>query len=319
MDRIQTVDFGRANAGAGSIGYRLINSGGSVTTARTQAGITEIGSGAFMASVTFPADWSGIILWDNGRATRTYAHRTFNPDDTAKYVGSTIWNMNPNNFIAPDTFGQRMEKILQRASGGGGVVAAAASVFNVKEKEKLFEWIEMMFKRFARIEEVMSDIIKQHPEVVKVIAEIKVSNSDLKDSIKRFSEIDTQNSSLLSGETKIIKEDLQSVLRSFNNLLRMKESLSNITTKLVLMEGVLSNFDKISLNAIDGIVRNRNTEVKTLIGQSINIANDVKSKITGSVELIEKLMKDNEITDAILIKMAPEEVLNEVISELKES
>jgi len=74
------VDFGAGKTGLANVGYRLYKSDGTDAAARTEAGVVEIGGGAYGAPVTIAADTAGIE-WDTGEGTPIYAHEDFTKVD----------------------------------------------------------------------------------------------------------------------------------------------------------------------------------------------------------------------------------------------
>lgn len=64
----------------GTIGVALLNSDGSIHTARTTAGIYEIGGGYYGKDISFPDNWKGIIKWDTGGGTPIYACEEYTTD-----------------------------------------------------------------------------------------------------------------------------------------------------------------------------------------------------------------------------------------------
>jgi hypothetical protein len=67
------VDFGRKKVGLEHVGYRLLNTDGTVHTARTETGVTAVASGIYRVAVSLPAGWSGAVEWDTGETVPVYA------------------------------------------------------------------------------------------------------------------------------------------------------------------------------------------------------------------------------------------------------
>lgn len=81
----KAVNFGSRAAGLTTIGYTVFNHTGSLEAARTEAGISELliassSTGTFFASVEFPDDFRGSIIWDTGAglARKLYAVEPYN-------------------------------------------------------------------------------------------------------------------------------------------------------------------------------------------------------------------------------------------------
>jgi len=70
----KTCSMGSSKTGlVGTIGVALLNPDGTVHTARTTAGIYEIGGGCYGKEITFDDNWKGSILWDTGGGSPVYA------------------------------------------------------------------------------------------------------------------------------------------------------------------------------------------------------------------------------------------------------
>lgn len=70
----KTCSMGGSKTGlVGTIGITLLDPDGSVHTARTPAGIYEIGGGCYGKEITFPDNWKGSIKWDTGGGSPVYA------------------------------------------------------------------------------------------------------------------------------------------------------------------------------------------------------------------------------------------------------
>ncbi len=435
MQRIKSVDFAVPGL-AGSLGYRLINSGGSITTARTNVGVVAIGSGAYFALITIPDSWDGIILWDDGKTPRVYAHEaidknvigigtllnriqgsvkqattgtfsysliaqigthlnaripgslkqaitgtfsysnialianlgthlqsriqgtvglavtltqlgthlnvrirgsvatkgamgsiqgaTFDPTTDSleqirnnssggsapSYIGSVLWSKNPNNFTTGDTFGQRINKILERTSSGTGSVAIAGQVFSEKEKQLLFEWIKVMLGRMKIIEEVVGAL---NPETKKIIGEffvsIKINQARLEEGLQRYIKLDTK-------QKEGIKGDLDFIATSFEEIANMNTNVSAIKNSLINLGREIPNAIKeIPLKDISTTVTLETKGIKNLVSQSINISSDIIERLKKNLALIEEQKKALEFTDKMLLKMMPAEKLKNLLDE----
>ena len=71
----KSVNFGSGNGSLSTVGYRLLNTAGTLSGSRTTSGVGEIldGSGIYSASIYFSNNFSGSILWDTGASTPQYA------------------------------------------------------------------------------------------------------------------------------------------------------------------------------------------------------------------------------------------------------
>ena len=90
LSQLKTVNLGKTRTGlVGTIGYTLLNSDGTVNSARATGGVYELtaGSGMYASFVSFPDDFSGSIFWDSGQvgaslvfATEQYNYLENNPN-----------------------------------------------------------------------------------------------------------------------------------------------------------------------------------------------------------------------------------------------
>jgi hypothetical protein len=80
---LKNVNFGRNQGGLGNVGFTLIDGDGTVSAARSTAGVHEVGTstGIYGAQITFTTEFSGSILWDTGTASPRYATEDYNPTD----------------------------------------------------------------------------------------------------------------------------------------------------------------------------------------------------------------------------------------------
>ena len=71
----KSVNFGSGNGSLATVGYRLLDTKGTLSGSRITAGVGEIlaGSGIYSASVYFATSFSGSILWDTGASSPEYA------------------------------------------------------------------------------------------------------------------------------------------------------------------------------------------------------------------------------------------------------
>lgn len=78
---VKTVNFGSTKTGQqASVGYRLIDATALVVQERSQIGVYEAypGTGIYAASIEFPDDFTGTVLWDLEGDRPTYAAEEFN-------------------------------------------------------------------------------------------------------------------------------------------------------------------------------------------------------------------------------------------------
>ena len=100
LDQLRNVNFGknRANAtGSTGVCYTLMDVSGSITAARTTAGVYQLtsGSGLYAAYISFPDDFRGQVLWDTGTAfsDMCYATEEYNVEANNPLVNEIFTKM----------------------------------------------------------------------------------------------------------------------------------------------------------------------------------------------------------------------------------
>jgi len=76
----------------GTIGVTLLNSNGTVNTARATADIYEIGGGCYGKEIVFADDFKGSIKWDTGGGTPVYAVEEYYADGVIDDIHDTCDN-----------------------------------------------------------------------------------------------------------------------------------------------------------------------------------------------------------------------------------
>ena len=92
-EQVKTVNFGATRSGLeGSVGYRIMNTVGTVVVERTTEDVYETypGTGIYAKLITFPDDFRGSILWDTGGANPVYATEEYNYTENTNKI---IWRM----------------------------------------------------------------------------------------------------------------------------------------------------------------------------------------------------------------------------------
>lgn len=86
LSQLKNVNFGRTKlnaTGSTGVGYQLLDTAGSVVSARTTTGVYQSAPGIYAAYVSFPDEFKGQILWDTGTAflTSSYAAEQYNYEE----------------------------------------------------------------------------------------------------------------------------------------------------------------------------------------------------------------------------------------------
>ncbi len=74
--------------GTSGVGYTLLNSDGSTEQFRTTVGVSEQfpGCGIYAASISFPDQFNGTILWDTGETIPKFASEQYNTEENNPIV-----------------------------------------------------------------------------------------------------------------------------------------------------------------------------------------------------------------------------------------
>jgi hypothetical protein len=83
LSQLITSNFGKSKSnltGSLGVGYTILNTNGSITSARTTTGVYQItsGSGIYAAYASFPDNFHGSIVWDTGTTPPSYAIEQYN-------------------------------------------------------------------------------------------------------------------------------------------------------------------------------------------------------------------------------------------------
>ena len=314
--RLRTVNMGRNRANlSGSIGVRLINSGGSVTTARTNTGIFEVGSGIYGANLSFPENWNGIILWDDGKAPALYASDVYHSREygsAPSYVGSVVWSKNPNNFITANTFGQRIDRMVQRIGGGpGGPLMTGA--LTPKEKEDLFKFLKAIFEGLKVIGKSVDSPVNLSEEQSKSINQI---SKNIQESKKQFAD-------LLKGIAELDK----------NQTLNPKSLLLSLSEVSKTISGLKTNFSELRVSINDSIqnsVNNLNSKTQGLYSLQTSRTEGIIKEVQEIQKFIEEMkaellrvidltdtgsQKERKLVEKLILRLTPSETLMELLEE----
>src|SRR3990167_5515536 len=97
--KVSVVNFGSSNAGLSTVGYVIYKEDETTQQARTTSGVSELGTstGIYRATINYPIQFRGFILWDTGEATSKYASESINPldvDSIADEVRTMLRSLN---------------------------------------------------------------------------------------------------------------------------------------------------------------------------------------------------------------------------------
>jgi len=229
---------------------------------------------------------------------------------TPSYIGSVIWGkMNPNSFSElPNTFGQRIQKILDRASSGVGGVAVASQIFSEKEKQTLFNWIKSMIDRILAIEIIVSQFNPETKKAIsQVVVDIKTGQTKLQEILQNYLKTDVK-------QKEGIKDNLNFIANSFEDIANMNKNVTVIKTSLIqLAEEIPVLIHEIPLKSISSTVTTNFQDLRNLISQSINIASDVSEKLKNNLIILEEQRESTKLTDKVMLSLIPAEKLKKII------
>tara|TARA_B100000700_G_C15055682_1_gene862691 strand:- start:1656 stop:2087 length:432 start_codon:yes stop_codon:yes gene_type:complete len=100
---VKNANFGPGKTGLSTVGYRLLDSAGTLSGSRITSGVGELlaGTGIYSASIYFSANFSGSILWDTGESSPAYATEEYNPQpeqiDFINSIEGGRWKLDSTN------------------------------------------------------------------------------------------------------------------------------------------------------------------------------------------------------------------------------
>lgn len=112
--RVSVANFGAASGGLATVGYKILHPDLTTQAARTTSGVSEVssGSGIYTATVSYPNNFEGIILWDTGGGSPKYAAESINPLDPGKMADEVRTMLRSLNT----SLSAHLEKLLGKKS-----------------------------------------------------------------------------------------------------------------------------------------------------------------------------------------------------------
>lgn len=312
---IKTVNFTTRRSGLATIAYTLINSDGSTKQARTTTGIfeTAVGTGIYAVEISFDDAWEGIILWDDGQATKRYAVDTQLRSSSAEEIADAVWDEDITTHTTADSTAQRLAAIFKyvRADGFGGTRIISRNVGDItdEDKKKIFKWFDVLLNQIRTYQQsnisIFDKTIKEINKFKTIIPSTKKFAEEIApqftESHKRTSKALTNISTKLQNQSQIelINRISHNIKLSFSDL---KISLTETTKNLMIKE---SKWEEIK----DLIKNENNTEsILHIIRLHFKEINPLKMQI-------ENISKEISICSDILLKEAPTKILEEMINE----
>jgi len=310
--RVKTVNFGRGKTGLTTVAFTLYNSGGSATQARGTSGVWEVGtSGIYATEISFPGSWKGIVLWDTGESTKRYAVDVYHYDQFAQSMANSVWDESAPNHLTSNTFGARINTILQRASYSEGY-QPVTSIFSKEEKKKIFELLKAIFDR-----------LKQTQQQIKA--------EEIEEKLdKAAKELSATEKRIIETTDKLLTKPLEQSISIFNDL---SKDIAIIDSRLKKQIDTVR--DEVAFSRNQQKSTNQNFEI-LLNDKSLEIINKVVlfnkrifdlQQVLTNLQLLHKSLfeefkqhsKSENLRDQILLKSANTKVLEEIANELRSS
>lgn len=176
VQSIKSVNF--ATSGLTTVGYQLLNPDKTVKQARTITGVSEIGiTGIYCCQITFDDAWAGVILWDTGEASPTYAIEDYSA-------------------------------IISMGGSGGGYVVVADQIWSLKEKQDLIDKIDKILNILQKVKIVQEGLKEASLKIAYGIQGIDKISKDIKTLTEK------QNFAGLSKGIDTIEKDIENSLKT---------------------------------------------------------------------------------------------------------
>ena len=113
---------------AGTLGYAVYDTTGSVLVARTTSGVSELGSsGIYVAAVAnWDSSWSGYVAWDSPLNT-FLATSTFTPDTVVSLSAAGL-----DNVVVESGLNARQAMAVMAAAMGGVLSGSGTTTVTIK-------------------------------------------------------------------------------------------------------------------------------------------------------------------------------------------
>lgn len=279
--RYSSVNFD--NGGLSTVGFALYNFDGTLKTARSTTNVVELGtsSGIYAASFTVDDGWNGMVLWDDGESTPTYAQdhqfATLNQVTETNDKIRIIWNTLKNRA---DFEGEVLMKIK----------SVYESIGKIKDPSDIMK--EMFMGYEGEKVSVKDDFDKLSNELIMISGK---SNDIMKslDSLKPKKN-DKSQEIIITSINELLSNNHE---KSIGQLVSLRDNLSS------QMESVVSSDygKKLSLllSEVNELKTNYHAGFKTLVEQlehsitKINMStsdkNNIQTQLRTFLELLNTL------------------------------
>lgn len=289
--KVVTANFGASNAGLSTVGYAIYKEDESVQLARTTSGVSELGTatGIYRATINYPIQFRGFILWDTGEGSPQYAAESINPldaDSVADEVRTMLRSLNTS-------LSSHLERLL------GNKKSKTAEAKDEKEFERIVE----------QLKEIKDKIGSLYGHVSKEIGEI-----DFSPEFKPEINMNTARIESLIGD---LKKDILVRNDTMRNLLQIIQS--NLDSRIKSIAG------EIRKNLTDNLSEVRSMESKTdsklsqkfsfINGVIDSLTKEMLADMTGEIsKLTSELLK---VMNRLEQKSRAEETLDTLIGAMK--
>jgi len=155
---VRSVNFGSRKGSLSTIGYALYNEDGTAKAVRTTTGVFEVitAKGVYACNITIDDGWNGVIMWDTGEATPTYASEDYSH--------------------------------LQYSSAAGGGFSVQGEFLDKKEKDKFLSSIDAIVKAMDKLKKRIDKYAPELSAIKENLGKIEIKAQSIKEG-QRFNDI----------------------------------------------------------------------------------------------------------------------------------
>ena len=274
--RYSSVNFD--NGGLSTVGFALYNFDGTVKSARVATNVVEVGTSTGIYSTSFDVDdgWDGMVLWDDGEATPTYAQ-----DEKFQTVNKVTETNDKIRII--------MNTLKNRADFEGEVLMKIKSVYDsVGEMKDPTSIMQEMFLGYE------GEKVSNKDDFDKITNGLDSVNGKTNDVIKALNSLSSKKIVFPSNKGMIKSMDKVTKALSLNQR-KSKVNMNNMTDKLSkqVQTVVSSGYgEKLSmmLQGIEQLKTDYSSGFKTLLEQlkgsisQLDVSNSDKKNIQAQLK-----------------------------------
>ena len=287
--QLHVVNFGSANGGLSTVGYRPYNPNGTTAGARITSGVNEIGTSTGIYAANIGTIKDVIILWDTGTASPRYTAEEYRiqldsieeeTDDIRK-----IWNSMRNQ-------GEALGKIIEGLRG----VKRLKDKDYTKDLEKILVLAEAVNKKdYPKLKDIKDALkIDIAPPIVN-IPEVKIP--DYSEHLKSMNSLLIKLSVEVNKIPKQYKDYTVELSGLANNLGAVLTRLNEKTQAII---------DNLSPTA-------KSSEIKTMLDGLLHELGKMQDKVSTATEKLDKV--DSNVTNTL----KPAKLLQDIYAILEHS